>query len=83
MLSYAAPKKNAECVFVGVRYSSHSRDWLRPGSKNWGYPIYLFMILLTLLLRWTLVNRTYGGHKNLYIYLFLPTIFGSIYYRPP
>ena len=29
-----------------------------------------------------LVNRTYGGHKNLYIHLFLPTIFGPIYYRP-
>ena len=34
-------------------------------------------------LRGTLVNRTYGGHKNLYIHLFLPTIFGHIYYRPP
>ena len=34
-------------------------------------------------LRGTLVNRTYGGHKNLYIHLFLLTIFGPIYYRPP
>ena len=35
------------------------------------------------LLRGTLVNRTYGGHKNLYIHIFLLTIFGPIYYRPP
>ena len=28
----------------------------------------------------TIVNRTYGTHKNLYIYLFLLTIFGPIYY---
>ena len=33
-------------------------------------------------LRGTLVNRTYGGHKNLYNLLFLPTIFGPIYYSP-
>lgn len=30
-----------------------------------------------------IVNRTYGTHKNLYIYLFLLTIFGPIYYGPP
>ena len=34
-------------------------------------------------LRGTIVNRTYGTHKNLYIYLFLLTIFGPIYYGPP
>ena len=37
----------------------------------------------TFYLRGTLVNRTYGGHKNLYINLFLLTIFGPVYYRPP
>ena len=31
----------------------------------------------------TMVNRTYGTHKKHYIYLFLPTIFGPIYYGPP
>ena len=31
----------------------------------------------------TIVNRTYGTYKNLYISLFLLTIFGPIYYRPP
>ena len=35
------------------------------------------------LLRGTLVNRTYGTHKNLYIYLFLLTLLGPIYYGPP
>ena len=36
-----------------------------------------------LLLRGAIVNRTYGTHKNLYIYLFLLNIFGPIYYAPP
>ena len=40
-------------------------------------------LLLFTLLRGTLVNRTYGEDKNLYIHLFLLTIFGPIYYRPP
>ena len=31
----------------------------------------------------SLINRTYGGHKNLYINIFLITIFGPTYYRPP
>ena len=42
---------------------------------NWvksGYP----------LLRGTLLNRTYGLYKNLYISLFLLTIFGPVYYDP-
>ena len=30
------------------------------------------------LLRGTIVNRTYDAHKNLYISLFFPTIFGPI-----
>ena len=33
-------------------------------------------------LRGNLVNRTYGEDKNIYIHIFLPTIFGPIYYRP-
>ena len=37
----------------------------------------------TLLLRGTIVNRTYCRHKNLYISLFLLTIFGPINYGPP
>ena len=28
------------------------------------------------------VNRTYGTHKNQYVYLFLLIIFGPIYYGP-
>ena len=34
-------------------------------------------------LRGTIVKRTYGINKNLYISPFLPTIFGSIKYGPP
>ena len=37
----------------------------------------------TLLIRGTIVNRTYGAHKNLHISLFFVTVFGSIYYGPP
>ena len=35
------------------------------------------------LLRGTIVNRTYGTHKNLYIYPCLLPLFGPIYYGPP
>ena len=38
--------------------------------------------LPTLRLRGTIVNRTYGTHKNLYIFLFLLKTFGAIYYGP-
>ena len=38
---------------------------------------------LSKILRGAIVNRTYGGHKNLDISLFLPTLFGPIYYRSP
>ena len=41
------------------------------------------LLLLLMLLRGTILNRTYGTHKNLYILLFLPTMFGPIYYGPP
>ena len=34
-------------------------------------------------LRGTILNRIYGAHKNLYISLFLLTVFGPIYYGPP
>ena len=36
-----------------------------------------------LVLRGTIVNRTYGTPKNPYIYPFLLTTFGPIYYGPP
>ena len=35
------------------------------------------------LLRGRIVNRTHGTDKNVYIYLFLPTIFGPIYCGSP
>ena len=34
-------------------------------------------------LRGAIVSRTYGAHKNPYIYLFLLTKFGPIYNGPP
>ena len=34
-------------------------------------------------LRGGIVNRTYGTLKNPYIRLFLPKIFGPVYYAPP
>ena len=36
-----------------------------------------------LIARGGIVYRAYGTHKNLYIYLFLLTIFGPVYYGPP
>ena len=36
-----------------------------------------------IIIRGTILNRTYGTHKNLYKSLFLLTIFGPIYYGPP
>ena len=33
--------------------------------------------------RGTIVNSTYGTHNHIYMYLFLLTIFGLIYYGPP
>ena len=35
------------------------------------------------LLREAIVNRTYGTDKNPHIYLFLLTIFGPLFLRPP
>ena len=35
------------------------------------------------LLRRTILNGTYGTHKNLHFSLFLLTVFGPIYYGPP
>ena len=41
------------------------------------------MVSIIGLLRWTIVDRTYGIHKNLYIQPFLLTVFGPINYGPP
>ena len=44
------------------------------------FVIHLFFVLI---LRRTIVNRTYGLHKILYIYLLFLTIFGPIHHDPP
>ena len=36
--------------------------------------------MVGVILRGTIVNRTYGTLKNLYIYLFFLTMFGPIYF---
>ena len=41
------------------------------------------MVQVGVLLRGTIVNRTYGACKILYISLFLLTMFGSVCYGPP
>ena len=45
------------------------------GSDDNNYLVYL--------LRGAILNRMYGTDKNLYIFLFLPTVFGLSYYGPP
>ena len=47
------------------------------GLRTW------YVAPYTLLLRGTIVNGTYGIHKNLYISPFLLTKFGAINYGPP
>ena len=54
-----------------VRFSSHHAGWDPNNLHD------------DLLLRGAIVNRTYGKHKNLYIYPFLLTIFCPIFYAPP
>ena len=43
----------------------------------------LLLCVLVLLLRGTILNRTYVTHQKLYIYLFLRTMFGPISCGPP
>ena len=55
-----------------------SRAW-HGGRRAWFFSV----LVVKLLLRGTIVNRTYGIHKNPYIEPFLLTIFGPINYGPP
>ena len=43
----------------------------------------LLVFLFAVPLRRTIVNRTYDTHIKTYVSLFLPTIFGPMYYGPP
>ena len=49
--------------------------WCKPGT--------VVVVVVVVVLRGTIVNRTYGIHKNLYIKPFLLAIFGPINYGPP
>ena len=61
-----------------------------PGGQGFpdlaGLPEQLFLAAPSLrpwvLLPGTMVNRTYGTHKNIYVYPCLLTTFGPIYYGP-
>ena len=57
-----------------IERARHRLDW---ALKNEGQK------QVPLLLRGTIVNRTYGTHKNLYVSPFLLTIFGPVNYGPP
>ena len=48
-----------------------------------GFPSVAPIHATILLVRGTIINRTYGTYTNLYISLFLLNIFGPIYYGPP
>ena len=41
------------------------------------------LLIVGVVLRGTIVNRTYGTDKNLYVEAFLPTIFSPVNYGPP
>ena len=46
-------------------------------------PPLFFLLFTCFLLRGTVLSRTYGTHKHLYISLFFLSIFGHVYYCPP
>ena len=74
--------------FAGV---TTSRDGTQGAQKHWYFPD---LVTINYLRRWPsileccysggdIVNRTYGIDENLYIHLFLRSIFGPIYDGPP
>ena len=63
-----SPKKNPSELFGGC-----------VSSRVLCYPC----VFGSVLLRGTVLNRTYGTHKNLYISRFLLTTFDPIYYGSP
>ena len=84
----AAPEHRR--IFALLRHPTSER--LPPkGNLVPGYSVYVAMASYAvsrvayadMLLRGTIVNRTYGTHENLRVYLFLLTKFGPIYYGPP
>ena len=62
---------------VNILFASLMGIITRPWRETYHVPA------VFLLLRGAIVNRTYGTHKNVCISLFLPTIFGPIYYGSP
>ena len=64
-------------------YPIISKLWKFPGGNSSIRMSLTMHCYLLLLLRRTILNRTYGKHKHLYISLFLLTTFGPIYYGLP
>ena len=52
-------------------------------SKRWTSAVDVHFCTVVHILRGTIVNGTYGIHKNLYISSFLLTLFGPLNYGPP
>ena len=70
-----SPKKNTSALSpLRVQNIGNRSDIINMSTKRSFY---------LRLLRGTIVNRTYGIHKNLYISLFLLRIFGPVNYGPP
>ena len=70
------PEKKKRCVYTSVKIERiYEKEicGLRNGVESETYRV----------LWGTVVNRTYGKNKNLYMYLFLLKIYGPIYYGPP
>ena len=80
----ATPLRCGNLEYLGPADSRAARK--RPSRKYAVTPSAMvegLSVLLLLLLLGAMVNRTYGTHKNLYIYVLLLTVFGPIYYGPP
>ena len=80
-----APRNSLELVRVTreTRRHRHRRHPSKAGFCFLSYWASAYSQRVLLILRGAMLNRTYGTHKNPYIYLFFMTIFGPIYYGPP
>ena len=63
-----------------VHLAIYTNEWREGWSVSYLLAPFYFVVLL---LRGTIVDRTCGLHKNLYIQPFLLTVFGPINYGPP
>ena len=72
------------CYGFVVSYLSNKSNCYPALPEAWVPGDYIELLALPhTLLRGAMVNRTYGTQKKTYIYPFLLTIVGPIYYGPP